>query len=134
LFRIIPNMDYLAIDYGESKVGFALGNDKMAMPLEVFYYQNFDHLLKKINSIIEEERTKKIIIGLSENTTAEKTKDFAKNLKQNLDQEIILSDETLSTQDAKAFAIDAGIKRKKRKQMEDAFAAAIILQNYLDNL
>lgn len=127
-------MEYLAIDYGQSKVGFALGNDKMAMPLEVFYYQNFEQLLKKINSIIEEERTKTIIIGLSENTTAEKTKEFAEKLKQNIDLEIILSDETLSTQDAQTFAIDAGIKRKKRKQMEDAFAATLILQNYLDNL
>ena len=127
------NMKYLGIDYGESKVGFAIGNDAMAMPLDVFYYKQFDQLLKKINEIISEENTQILVVGLSENTTADKTRDFIDELKQHIDLEIIFQDETLSTKDAQALAIDAGIQRKRRKNMEDAFAATLILQSYLDN-
>jgi RNase H-fold protein (predicted Holliday junction resolvase) len=29
---------------------------------------------------------------------------------------------------------EAGKKNKKRREMEDAYAAAVILQNFLDNL
>ena len=41
-------------------------------------------------------------------------------------------DETLSTQDAQRMSKEAGIKQKRRHLMEDAYAAAIMLQNFLD--
>jgi len=42
-------------------------------------------------------------------------------------------DETLSTYNAQRASIEAGMKRKKRKDMEDAYAATLILQGYLDS-
>ena len=42
-------------------------------------------------------------------------------------------DETLSTHDARRVSIEEGMKRKKRKGMEDAYAATIMLQGYLDS-
>ena len=41
---------------------------------------------------------------------------------------------TLTTKQAIARMVEAGKKRKYRREQEDAFAAALILQNYLDKL
>ena len=48
------------------------------------------------------------------------------------DVKIVLQDETLTTSDAQTLSREAGIKRIKRKSLEDAFAATLILQSYLD--
>jgi len=63
---------------------------------------------------------------------AEKTKIFAKELVKITGLKVDLEDETLSSQDAQALAIKAGISRKKRKKLEHAFSASLILQKYLD--
>ena len=46
---------------------------------------------------------------------------------------VVFSDETLSSHDAIEMSVASGMGRKKRKEMEDAFAASIMLQNYIDS-
>ncbi len=69
---------------------------------------------------------------MSEGTMAEKTKEFASELKKEVNTPLEFFDETLSTQDAQHLSRQAGIKRSKRKEMEDAMAACVMLQSYLD--
>jgi putative Holliday junction resolvase len=45
---------------------------------------------------------------------------------------VVTFDETLSTKEAQILSKEAGIGQKKRHQMEDAYAATIMLQNFLD--
>jgi putative Holliday junction resolvase len=59
---------------------------------------------------------------------------FVRSLVENLAIPVILHDETLTTKEAQEKSIKAGIKRKKRRKMEDAYAASLILQSYLDDL
>jgi len=127
-------MKYLGIDYGRSKVGFAFGNDKLATPHIVYKYENHFELIKKILDIIKEEHVKNIVVGISESKSAKEAKNFANMLETETNLPVELSDETLSTHDANSFAIEAGIGPGKRRRMEDAYAATIILQKYLDNL
>ncbi len=122
----------LGIDYGEKKIGIALGAMTLADPLAVIQYQSNEYLLKKLKEIIDENKIEKIIIGLSEGEMANKTKEFGKLLEKEFNLPIIYEDETLSSEDAIDMSIGAGMRRKKRKEMEDAFAAAIMLQNFLD--
>lgn len=130
-------MKYLGIDYGRKKIGLAVSDGVIAEPLKILRYEDIGILREKLGKIISEFGIKKIVIGISEGEMGEETKKFAQDLSvslRNTGIEIIESDETLSTQDAQRFSIEAGIKRKKRREMEDAYSAAIILQSYLDSL
>lgn len=119
-------MKILGIDYGESKIGLAVSESSLAYPLRVLRIKEGDDPIKKIKDIAEEEGIDKIVVGISEGVTGEKSKEFAEKLGAET------FDETLTTQSAQELSREAGIKRKKRKDMEDAYAASIILQNYLD--
>lgn len=126
-------MNYLGVDYGNSKIGLALGNEKLASPLRVIHFSSHTQALTEIIKIIKQENVKKIVVGVSEGTSAEAAENFAGVLEIESGMPVELQDETLSTKDAQAMAIEAGIGREKRKRMEDSYAATLILQRYLDN-
>lgn len=125
-------MNILGIDYGKSKIGLSISAGFLADPYEVIRYEKEEEVFNKIYSIIEKEKIEKIIIGISEGESAESTKSFGNSLKQKTQVDIEYWDETLSTQEAIAKSIEAGMGREKRKSLEDSFAAAIMLQSYLD--
>lgn len=126
-------MKILGIDYGRSKVGLAISEGTLAEPWKVIRYKDSADLVRKIGIDIEKEKPEKIVVGVSENVMAEETKEFVKSIQPFIDSTIQLFDETLSSQDARRLSIEAGISRKKRHEMEDAYAATIMLQNYLDS-
>lgn len=126
-------MRILGIDYGRRKIGLAIADGPLAEPLKMFRYSNFKDLIKKIRTEIEGKQIEKIVIGISEGEMAKETKHFALAISQLFsDIKVETSDETLTTQDAQVLSKEAGIKRKKRHEMEDAYAATIMLQKYLD--
>lgn len=127
-------MKCLGIDWGKSKLGLAYSGGSLSYPLKVIKYQVESEVISILLKIIESEHINKIIIGVSEERSEEEAKKFAKNLSKHTNLEILFQDETLTTHDAQKNAIEAGIKRKKRREMEDAYAASIMLQNYLDSL
>ena len=59
------------------------------------------------------------------------TLEFKQKL-ENLNYNVVLQDERLSTVSAHNYMIKADLSRKKRKEKVDALAATIILQTYLD--
>jgi putative Holliday junction resolvase len=122
-------MKILGIDYGERKIGLAMAETKIAEPLLVIRYKKIEELKNKILQI----QPDKIIVGISEGKTAKKTREFVKELQKEIEIPIELHDESLSTQEAQRLTIEAGLKRSKRKKFEDAFAATVMLQDYLDN-
>lgn len=126
-------MNILSIDFGLSKVGIGLATSPLAEPYVVIKYETLSDLFKKIKEICKKENIGKIVIGISEGEMGEKTKEFKNNLEKELEIPIELYDETLSTFDAKLLSIESGMKRSKRKNMEDAIAAAVLLQNYIDS-
>ncbi len=126
-------MIILGIDFGLSKVGIAIATSQIAEPLEVIKYQEIDNLTKQIKKICEEENIQKIILGISENQMAIETKKFADRLKQEVNIPIEFFDETLTTYDAQRLSQESGMRRSKRKNLEDAMAAAVMLQNYIDS-
>ena len=125
-------MRLLGIDYGRRKVGLAISEGKVAEPLYVIRYSDEKALGASIGRIIKEFETEKVVVGVSEGEMGEESKNFGQSLSQKLQIPVETFDETLSTHDAQRVSIEAGIKREKRKSMEDAYAAAIMLQGYLD--
>ena len=63
---------------------------------------------------------------------AQITKEFKNKLESNLNIEVILQDERLTSVISNNVLIEANISRKKRKKKVDGIAATIILQSYLD--
>lgn len=94
--------------------------------------------IPELKQIIEENDVIKIILGFPKNMNntigpkGEAAIDFQKKLKDDLNIEVILQDERLTTVEATNYMIEADISRKKRKKKVDGLAANIILQTYLD--
>jgi putative holliday junction resolvase len=120
-------MKILGIDYGRSKIGLAIGVGTLAEPLRVIRYSDIKILEQELKQIIEKENIEKVVVGISEGEMGEESKKFAEALGAET------FDETLTSQDAQKLSIEAGVSRKKRKGMEDAYAATIMLQNFLDS-
>ncbi len=121
-------MKYLGIDYGRRKIGLAVSDGKLAEPYQVIRYKDYDKMIAHIQRIIEKQKIEKVVVGVSEGEMGEESKKFAEIFKAET------FDETLSSHDAQQMSIASGMGRKKRKEMEDAFAASIMLQSYLDNV
>ncbi len=119
-------MKILGIDYGKAKIGLAIGVGSLAEPLKVIRVNSPEDALLKIAKEIEIEKPEKIVVGVSEGEMGEESKKFAKKIGAET------FDETLSTRDAQELSMVAGVNRKKRHEMEDAFAASVMLQSYLD--
>lgn len=120
-------MRLLGIDYGRRKIGLAISEGRLAEPWKVIKVNNFEEAVIKVLQVLQVLQVDKIIVGVSENKMAEESKKFAKRIGAET------FDETLSTHDAQRLSIEAKIPRAKRHSLEDAFAAAIMLQNFLNS-
>jgi putative Holliday junction resolvase len=125
-------MQILGIDYGRRKIGIALGDGRLVEGLTVVRYEDEKKALEKIIKIIKKEKVNEIVVGVSEGQIGEESRKFGEKLGEKVNLPVHFQDETLTTRDAQALSIIAGIKRKKRRALEDAYSAALILQNYLD--
>ena len=125
----------LGIDYGLRKIGLAIGDieSRLAQPFSVVRVTSETDAITKMASIIEHEDIEMLVLGVSEGETAEKTRAFGKKLSKETGIPVQYQDETLTTYEAQTLSMQTNMKRKKRKAMEDAYAAALILQEYFDN-
>jgi putative Holliday junction resolvase len=131
-------MKYLAIDYGNKRTGLALcdKNETIASPLAVL--TTGKDLLKKIADIVEAENVDAVVIGLplnidgSEGFQAKRAKQFAEQLKKQLNITIHFQDERLSTFGAQEKLEQTNLSKKKKGYRLDAVAAAQILQDFLE--
>lgn len=135
-------MRYLGLDLGTRTLGVSLSDQTatIATPYKTirFEEENYESLIPIIKEVIEEFDIKKIILGFPKNmnnTIGDRgltTLKFKELLEQNLNLEVIMQDERLSTVEATYYMIEADLSRKKRKKKIDSLAANIILQTYLD--
>jgi len=128
-------MKLLGVDYGRKKIGLALGDSEsnLSTPHSVIKFEKEDEILEKIKKLVFENRVKSLVVGISEGEMANESRKFGKKLEKNLNLPVYFYNEVLTSVDAKNMAIEAGLKRKKRKNLEDAQAASLILQGYLDD-
>ena len=128
----------LGIDYGRRRIGVAIcGPLGIANPLTVITRKNTD-VLEEFGEIIEENDVSKIVMGLpknmdnSEGEMVKEVKEFAQQLQEKFEIPIDFCDERLSTWEAQNSLKNLGMSPNKRKKIIDAVAAALILQNYVD--
>lgn len=128
------------MDYGDRRIGVALSDELgwTAQALEVVRRTNPADDLARIAGLVREHDVKEVVVGLPKNMNGtigprgEICMEFARRLRERLEVPVVLWDERLSTVSAERTLIAADVTRKKRKQIVDKMAAAIILQHYLD--
>ncbi len=126
-------MRYLGIDFGAKRVGISISDPQgsFAFPRETI--PNDFSTIDRIAKLVKEEMIGTIVIGDSrasngaENPITAETDAFIAALKTYMHIPIETSREAWSSVEAARFA-------PKGKEHDDAAAAAIILQRYLDRL
>jgi putative transcription antitermination factor YqgF len=118
----------LGIDYGTTRIGLAIAKGPLAEPLTII--NNDDQTLINLAEILEHEQVNQIVVGLSENQMAAKTKAFVETLKTITSVPIEFIDETLSSYEMHRKLIE--VKRSVKQGPIDHFVAAQLLQEWLD--
>ena len=131
------------MDVGDVRIGVAKCDPLgiLATALEVIDRNVIDPV-KRIKEILDDEGTKKIVVGMpksldgSKKRQTEKVEEFVAILQKNIEGiEIIYMDERYSTTEAEHYLKNYSKKNgKARRQVVDMVAASIILQKHLDTL
>ncbi|HDR7792105.1 TPA: Holliday junction resolvase RuvX [Bacillus luti] len=136
-------MRILGLDVGTKTVGVAISDEMgwTAQGLETIKINEergqfgFD----RISELVKQYDVDKIVVGLPKNMNGtigprgEACQQFAENLRELVQLDVIMWDERLSTMAAERLLISADVSRKKRKQVIDKMAAVVILQGFLDS-
>ena len=134
-------MNILSIDYGERRIGFAIGNSnrKIATPLSVIQNVSLDSVIENINQVVKNYEIDSIIIGIplnedsTESMQATRVRDFCSKIKKKINLPIMGIDERFTSVNSEKLLLDLDMSRKKRKKYIDSIAATIILQSYFEN-
>lgn len=125
----------LGIDYGEKRIGVAISDGTLAVPVTIVDHTSREKDLDRIADLARERGAEALVVGLplhssgDEGEQARRCRRFGEALARRTGLPVRYHDETLSSVDA-AAAVAAGGAR--RGQPLDDRAAANILQSYID--
>lgn len=129
----------LGVDYGESNIGVALGNNGLVTPLKIISNKNRNTALYEIGKIVVDNKIGRLVLGLPLSPEGKETKQslkirkFAKFLKMKTKRPVVFQNERDTSIDALEEALDIDVPKKKRRT-NDHLAAALILKRYYNEL
>ena len=131
----------MGIDYGEARTGVAVSDALgfLASGVGNIEERDINRLINKIAEKAVELNVTKIILGNPVNMNgtlgpkAEKVAKLAERLREKTGLTVVLFDERCTTMAAHSFLNETNTRGKKRKNVVDAVAATIILQDFLDS-
>ncbi len=132
-------MVILSVDYGDARTGIAVCDalEMLASPVEVIHSDYEPKVIDRIAKLCEIYKPECIVVGLPKNMNAscgeraEKCTSFAKKLESKVNIKTEMWDERLTTVSAHSYLNMTNTRGKKRKDVVDAVAATIILEDYL---
>lgn len=130
----MPEHTLLAFDYGIKKIGVAIGNTLtgQARPLDILFPTTRAQRFAAIERLLQDWQPDKVVVGLplttdgAEQYASLRCRRFANQLHGRFGVETVLVDERGSSMQAQEMLAS--------NADDDAVAAAIILQRYLDGL
>lgn len=133
-------MKILAVDYGDSHTGLACCDrtETLASPLGIIHEKNFNVCVEKVAAASVEYEVGMIVVGNPINMNgsygprSEKCCQFAELLRNFVEVPVVMWDERSTTVTAHNMMNEVNKRGKKRKEVIDAVAAAIILESYLN--
>ena len=132
-------MIIMSVDLGKARTGIAVSDkgESFAFPKQVITEYNTEKLVEKIKNCAKEYGAQLIVVGLPKNMDgslgwrAEECSDIAEKIKAQSGVETVLWDERCTTVSAHTALNFTDTRGKKRKNVVDAVAAVIILEDYL---
>jgi putative Holliday junction resolvase len=130
----------LAVDPGEKNIGLALSDPTglIARPLQVLKHIGLLLDSGQIAQIAQENQVRLVVVGCPTGGNGElirqsrHSQKLADCIRSQTEIPVVLWDETGSTQKARESLIETGVPLSRRGGHQDALAAAVILQSYLD--
>lgn len=137
----------LSLDVGDKRIGIAMSDTLgiLATPLTIVDRQNDEKDVSAIVELVKKHEVGQVLTGLPRSLSggighqAEKVQSFIEQLKRQTDIPVVLRDESFTTLRAQQLMREAEskpkrLKRKYKKEKirDDAAAAAVLLQAYLD--
>lgn len=129
----------MSVDLGKARTGIALSDssETFAFPKKVITEYNPEKLVEKIVQSALEYNAELIIVGNpknmdgSEGWRSDECKETANKIREKSNIETIMWDERCTTVSAHTALNFTDTRGKKRKEIVDAVAAVIILEDYL---
>lgn len=130
-----PPVATIGIDYGGKRIGVAVSDSGvLATPHSVI--ANEGDVIERLAAIGRELDVEAWVVGVARRATSRdgeaKFRRFAEELRQRTCKPVVLWDETLTTVEAEERLRASGRKGSRRTEDIDMYAAAIILQSWLD--
>jgi len=130
---------FLCLDVGDERIGLALSDElgMVARPLEIVRRVAGPASFHRIVALCEQQQVERIVVGLpllmdgTSGRQVQSTEAYVAGLRSHTSLPIVFWDERLSSQKADAI-ITQNRRRRKHPSHNDAVAAAVILQEYLD--
>jgi len=132
-------MKYLAIDFGEKRVGLAVcdPDETVVSPLGRIDRRDDRHVVDEIARTVQREEIEAVVVGLplnmddSEGPQAARVRRFADLLAQRLTVPLHLQNEQLSSFAADGRLAQRDMTAARQRRRQDAVAAAVILEDFL---
>ena len=132
----------IGLDLGSKRIGVSICDEKqlIATPYKTIHKSKNNELIEELKNIIQENDIKAIIIGYplnmdgSSGSSAQSVNDVSKNIDKEIDVDVCLWDERLSTVGAFNLSNQLDVNVSKREKNIDQNAAAFILQGAIDYL
>lgn len=137
--EIVPET-ILAFDFGEKRIGVAVGNtiSGEARPLTTLHVESNQDRLTAVSRLVSEWQPARFVVGEPTHEdgrpheVAHLARKFGNRLKENFRLPVEYVNEFLSSVEAERLLAERGIRGMAQKEHLDAVAAQVILQNYLD--
>mgnify|MGYP000264016561 CR=1 FL=1 len=128
----------LALDYGRARIGVAISDPTHFLASPLPFLKKDQAWKKNLLGICKQYTLAEVLIGLplkmngQEGEMATEVRAFAKEVEQLLQMTPLFIDERLSSSQAEKHLKDCNLTRKERSTKLDSFAAALLLQAFLD--
>ena len=133
------NKRILCLDVGDARIGVAVSDPgrMIATPVEVIHRIGWGPDCRRIKELADQYETDEVLSGLplnmdgSEGFQAKKVREFCEQVEKR-GLTVLYQDERLTTVTAEDALIEGRMHRQDRKKNVDKVAAALILQEWLD--
>jgi putative Holliday junction resolvase len=130
----------LALDIGAKRIGVAVSDELglLATPRTVIFRRSTQSALDEIVRLVRAEEATLVVVGLPISLDgqlhgqAQTVQRFGERLRTLLDVPMVYADEMLSTVRAEERLRAAGVRAQRIRERIDAMAAAVILEEYLE--
>jgi putative Holliday junction resolvase len=130
----------MALDVGSKTIGVAITDPlKVTVrPLKTLIRENLDRDAERIGELIDSQGIERLVVGMPRHLGGERSsiadliEPLVKLLELNLDIPIASAEERLSTKEAERLMAEVDLPLAERKKRRNEFAAAVILEWYLE--